>query len=254
MASTHTTNLGLNKPDRQDLISVVNDINDNMDMIDIAIGNPSSASGVTGSDAFSKIGTLNSNVVFKSKSPYYGSLKTISNCLLIDINNMDGEYNDAGIVTNSSQYAPTDLITGIREVFWISSSNIAVKINGISSTGWYKEWVRYYNGSTWTEWNEFALNSKILLQNITSSTSIASMCSSLASLEQKTYYIESSDKLTDYPSALSSIDANAYIVMRIAKYGAVCEIIIEATKTNGAPVAIFGNAINGTLRWSSVIT
>lgn len=102
-----------------------------------------------------------SNVVFKSKSPYYGSLKTISNCLLVNTGNMNGANNDAGIVTNSSQYAPTDLVTGIREVFWMSSSNIAIKINGISSTGWYKEWFRHYNGSTWTAWNEFALNDKV---------------------------------------------------------------------------------------------
>lgn len=108
-----------------------------------------------------EIATLESNVVFKRKSPYYGSLKTISNCLLVDTGNMNGANNDAGIVTNSSQYAPTDLVTGIREVFWISSSNIAIKINGISSTGWYKEWFRHYNGSTWTAWNEFALNSSL---------------------------------------------------------------------------------------------
>lgn len=37
MSATHTTNLGLNKPDRQDYVSVVTDINDNMDMIDTAL-------------------------------------------------------------------------------------------------------------------------------------------------------------------------------------------------------------------------
>ena len=39
MAAAHTTNLNLNKPDRSDFVSVVNDINDNMDMIDAAYGN-----------------------------------------------------------------------------------------------------------------------------------------------------------------------------------------------------------------------
>ena len=38
MPATQTTNLGLNKPDRQDLVSVVTDINDNMDTLDGAIG------------------------------------------------------------------------------------------------------------------------------------------------------------------------------------------------------------------------
>ena len=36
MAASHTPNLNLNKPDRQDFVSVVTDINDNMDIIDAA--------------------------------------------------------------------------------------------------------------------------------------------------------------------------------------------------------------------------
>lgn len=39
MSATQTTNLGLNKPDRSDYVSVVNDLNDNMDIIDGAYGN-----------------------------------------------------------------------------------------------------------------------------------------------------------------------------------------------------------------------
>ena len=38
MAATHTTNLGLNKPARGDFVSVVSDINDNMDKIDAKFG------------------------------------------------------------------------------------------------------------------------------------------------------------------------------------------------------------------------
>lgn len=38
MAASQTTNLNLNKPARTDFVSVVTDINDNMDMIDTAIG------------------------------------------------------------------------------------------------------------------------------------------------------------------------------------------------------------------------
>lgn len=37
MASAHTTYYNLNKPDRQDYVSVVTDINDNMDSIDAAL-------------------------------------------------------------------------------------------------------------------------------------------------------------------------------------------------------------------------
>lgn len=39
MSATQTTNLGLNKPDRQDYVSVVSDINQNMDRIDSSVGN-----------------------------------------------------------------------------------------------------------------------------------------------------------------------------------------------------------------------
>lgn len=39
MSATQTTNLGLNKPDRQDYVSVVSDINENMDRIDSSVGN-----------------------------------------------------------------------------------------------------------------------------------------------------------------------------------------------------------------------
>lgn len=38
MAATHTPNINLNKPDRMDLVSVVTDLNDNMDTLDDAIG------------------------------------------------------------------------------------------------------------------------------------------------------------------------------------------------------------------------
>ena len=48
MAATHTTNLGLNKPDRQDYVSVVTDINDNMDTIDAALA--AALPSVTSSD------------------------------------------------------------------------------------------------------------------------------------------------------------------------------------------------------------
>ena len=41
MAATHTTHLNLNKPDRQDFVSVVHDINDNMDILDQAYGDMS---------------------------------------------------------------------------------------------------------------------------------------------------------------------------------------------------------------------
>lgn len=48
MSATHTTNLGLNKPNRQDYVSVVTDINDNMDILDSKIGAVPSGETVEG--------------------------------------------------------------------------------------------------------------------------------------------------------------------------------------------------------------
>lgn len=48
MSATQTTNLGLNKPNRQDYVSVVTDINDNMDILDSKIGAVPSGETVEG--------------------------------------------------------------------------------------------------------------------------------------------------------------------------------------------------------------
>ena len=95
-------------------------------------------------------GGLNA-LVSRNKSPYYGSLKQISNTLLISTP-LDASANDVGIVTSTSQYAPTDLIIGIREVFYFSSTKIAIVIHGVDTKNIYREWYRYYNGSVWTDW------------------------------------------------------------------------------------------------------
>ncbi len=62
MAATHTTNLGLNKPDRQDYVSVVNDLNANMDTIDTAYGNlDNGKANKVSSSTNGHIATLNGN-------------------------------------------------------------------------------------------------------------------------------------------------------------------------------------------------
>ena len=48
MAATLTPNIGLKKPDRADYVSVVNDINDNMDTLDGKIGAVPSGKTVQG--------------------------------------------------------------------------------------------------------------------------------------------------------------------------------------------------------------
>lgn len=60
MAATHTTNLNLNKPARTDFVSVVSDINDNMDILDGAIGAVPQGETVQGQidGVNSKIGTV----------------------------------------------------------------------------------------------------------------------------------------------------------------------------------------------------
>ena len=64
MAGTSTTNLGLYKPDPTENYDVITDLNDNLQKIDTAVGDPSSASGVTGTGAFEKIGALNTKLSY----------------------------------------------------------------------------------------------------------------------------------------------------------------------------------------------
>lgn len=65
MAATHTTYYNLNKPDRQDFVSVVSDINDNMDSIDsalygldtnkVGVSDKGVANGIASLDAYGKV-------------------------------------------------------------------------------------------------------------------------------------------------------------------------------------------------------
>lgn len=162
----------------------------------------------------------NSDLVPKGKSPYYGSLKQITNCLLIN-SDLDHAYNDAGIVTSSSEYAPSDLVTGIREVFVISSSipHIAVKIHGISTSNQYKEWVRYYNGSTWTDWFGFATTDQI-----------DSLNANINTVDAKIPTIENIAGSITPVSGLTIYDAR--------KYGRVITLLLGTPAVTNANVAI----------------
>ena len=100
-------------------------------------------------------GALNDGLAeLNSKMPYYGSLRQITNCLLISA--LNSSVNNTGIVTSSSQYAPSDLVSGIREVFYISLTDISIVIHGVDNTGVYAEWYRHYNGTAWTDWSKNA--------------------------------------------------------------------------------------------------
>ena len=73
MAATHTTNLNLNKPDREDFVRVVNDINDNMDIIDNKMGSIPSDKNLQG-----QINTL-SDQIDTADITSQTSLETLAN-------------------------------------------------------------------------------------------------------------------------------------------------------------------------------
>ena len=107
MAAAHTTNLGLNKPDRQDYVSVVNDINDNMDTLDTIIGAVPSGSSLQG-----QIDTEKQNITQLSKDD------------LLQFENIPG----------TTQTILFDANGNVQSVTHKNSSNIAIRTDVFTFT------------------------------------------------------------------------------------------------------------------------
>lgn len=107
MAATHTTNLGLNKPDRQDYVSVVNDINDNMDTLDAAIGAVPSGSSLQG-----QIDTEKQNITQLSKDD------------LLQFENIPG----------TTQTISYDANGNVQSITHKNSSNVAIRTDVFTFT------------------------------------------------------------------------------------------------------------------------
>ena len=105
---------------------------------------------LSGKASVSDINNINAHL------PIYGGTKgqgLITNALLVDMNNVDSEWNKVGFVNNWQTTAlPPDCYLGVREVIHINSSYIFVKITGIDTNGHYAQWGNSYNSTTWTGW------------------------------------------------------------------------------------------------------
>ena len=115
MAATHTTNLGLNKPARQDLVKVVTDINDNMDMIDQAMGAVPQGQNLQAQVMAlnQAITTLNDHIANVVSRPIASSSVSIASMLN---NSLDGAIKSFSF--SSSATRPSDLPSSCSEYGW----------------------------------------------------------------------------------------------------------------------------------------
>lgn len=124
MAASHTPNLNLNKPDRQDYTNVITDINDNMDKIDTGYG------------------TLNSNlanrVMFNTAnhSTLSGLITTIQSYSTNDVF-ITRTAGNIGLFTNGETYGAVVIIlkssSNNAYYFAFSRNNCAVGNIGLNS-------------------------------------------------------------------------------------------------------------------------
>lgn len=74
--------------------------------------------------------------------------------MLIDTINPKGYNNRAGYVHSKSINRPGNCNFALKEIFWISSNIIMVRLTGYGYDSKPHQWITYYTGSTWTNWYE----------------------------------------------------------------------------------------------------
>lgn len=78
-----------------------------------------------------------------------------NNILTIDTGKADGELNRPCRVTNTMANSPTDLIWGFREVLFVDSNHVIVRITGLKTNGTSAIWTRIFNNGEWeSQWND----------------------------------------------------------------------------------------------------
>ena len=153
--ATTTTNLSLKKPALDD-DALIADINNNMDTLDSTIGAPSSASGVTGNDAFSKINTLNGKINSNANSTN-DILADALNCTESKFfNGSGGSY--TGTVPSTNYKWATFMVNVKGTIKYVIAHAPENKIA-----------INTYDNGAWQGWQELALNSSITFSNATSS-------------------------------------------------------------------------------------
>lgn len=106
---------------------------------------------LSGKASVSDINNINAHL------PIYGGTKgqgLITNALLVDMNNVDSDWNKVGFVNNWQTVSlPPDCYLGVREVIHINSSFVFVKITGIDTNSHYAQWGNSYDSTIgWTGW------------------------------------------------------------------------------------------------------
>lgn len=138
MAATHTTNLGLNKPDRQDYVSVVNDLNANMDTIDSIIGALPSGKTVQGQidENIQDISKLDESDLLQIEN-IPGTTQTIA----FDVNgNIQSitHKNSSNVAIRTDAFTFTDnSITEVRTLNTGASLTIVTNLNTLATTVTY---------------------------------------------------------------------------------------------------------------------
>lgn len=84
---------------------------------------------------------------------YASELGKISNALLIDTTNPLGNNNKAYYVATSTTNKPSNCSWAVREVMYIHSKAIVLRLTGSDNNGTPHQWFTYYDGS-WKNWTQ----------------------------------------------------------------------------------------------------
>jgi hypothetical protein len=81
------------------------------------------------------------------------SQKLYTDVLSIDLINPFGTSNESGYVEkNLTSNLPADCELATREILWISSSQVFVRLTGFTTSNTLKTWLNFYNNGAWVGW------------------------------------------------------------------------------------------------------
>lgn len=79
--------------------------------------------------------------------------KALSSGLNIDLNNMYGSANETGyVVKGTTINIPADCQLAIREVLYLDSTHIYLRLTGFTTSNTLKTWLAFYNNGNWVSW------------------------------------------------------------------------------------------------------
>ena len=108
----------------------------------------------------SSIFQLNRNLNSLDTNKQFGVERAYENpqliaAVIVDLNNPLGDWNKPCIVLSSTGNVPSDMAWGIKEVLYIDSNAVLIRITGCKTNGVDTAvWTSAYNHGTWTGWTE----------------------------------------------------------------------------------------------------